>query len=98
MVKEELIKLGKNMVKEYYNRYINAKDPISVEDIEEVGYHDHKDMLWLMLRPAKRGIHKYEVLYHKKNKQIETRIHIDKEKEAFRKKMMELCGLQYNGD
>ena len=93
MTKEELIKLGKNMVKEYYNNHVDTKSPISVNDIEEVGYRDHKDMIWLMLRPAKKGIYKYEILYHKGTKKIESRIHIDREKEEFRKKMMELCGM-----
>ena len=94
MTKEELIKLGKNMVKEYFNRYVDVEQPIDVNDIVEVGYRDHKDMLWLMLKPAKRGIYKYEILYHKRTKQIETRLHIDREKDEFRKRMMELCGMQ----
>ena len=75
MNKEQLINVSKNMVKEYFNRYIDKEHPITEDDIEVAGFKNNSATLWLLLSvPSSDMKLKYEVSYSKKTGQLHTGI------------------------
>ena len=84
MNKDELVNVSKNMVKEYHNRYVNkyfnVTKPITVDNVEVIGYHDDQTTMWVLLTVPTSDELKYEVSYSKKTGQIHSFVHDNKKK------------------